>query len=194
MKYVKTFENFDYQSINEEEEFLKNLWNKFTSFLTSIKDRKVKSIVENIKETLESKKDEPEVKKFLKELSDRYNSLSQSDKDELSSLNPETLIEDMKEAPVSENRRNRRSNKMNESVDLNGVIGNILRRIGIGSAVTGFITWAVATFQSVGVLGKILGTNLSIDTPWVPVVSVIAAVLVAPALIAYGGHLRGDNA
>jgi len=38
MKYVKTFENFSYSTVNEEEEFLKALWQKFTSFISNLRD------------------------------------------------------------------------------------------------------------------------------------------------------------
>ena len=71
MKYVKKFENFSYSSINEEEEFLKALWQKVTNFFSGLKDKAAKDVAEKIKSQLEAKKDDPKIQQFLKELQEK---------------------------------------------------------------------------------------------------------------------------
>ena len=51
---VKTFENFSYSPINEEEEFLKALWQKVTNFFSGLRDKAAKEVAEKVKSELES--------------------------------------------------------------------------------------------------------------------------------------------
>lgn len=188
MKYVKTFENFSYNTVNEEEEFLKALWQKFTGFLSSLRDNAAKNVAEKVKEQLEAKKDDPKIQEFLKELKARVDALPTEDKAKLEEMkaNPEEVIEKAKEleAEVTESLR------LNEEVDWKAITGKVLKYLGVSGALSGLITWAIACLQGYGMLGAIGGVMLYSIT-WVPIVAVVAAVIVCPILMTVGDSLQG---
>ena len=189
MKYVKTFENFSYSTVNEEEEFLKALWQKFTSFISNLRDDAAKNVAEKVKEQLEAKKDDPKIQEFLKELKERVDALPAEDKAKLEEMknNPEATIEKVKEieAEVTESLR------LNEEVDWKMVIGKVLKFLGLSTSLSGLITWAVACLQGCQMLGAIGGVTLY-SIAWVPIVSVLCAVILGPVLMVSGDSLKGE--
>jgi len=189
MKYVKTFENFSYSTVNEEEEFLKALWQKFTSFISNLRDDAAKNVAEKVKEQLEAKKDDPKIQEFLKELKERVDALPAEDKAKLEEMknNPEATIEKVKEieAEVTESLR------LNEEVDWKMVIGKVLKFLGLSTSLSGLITWAVACLQGCQMLGAIGGVMLY-SIAWVPIVSVLCAVILGPVLMVSGDSLKGE--
>ncbi len=188
MKYVKTFENFSYSSINEEEEFLKALWQKVTNFFSGLRDKAVKEVAEKVKSELEARKDDPKIQEFLKELQERVAALPAEDKAKLEEMqaNPEETIAQVKEveAEVTESLR------LNEEIDWTKVTGKILKALGLSSALGGLITWAIACLQGYQVLGAIGGVMLY-SVAWVPIVSVLCAVILGPILMVSGDSLQG---
>lgn len=189
MKYVKTFENFSYSTINEEEEFLKALWQKFTGFLSGLRDKAAQEVAEKVKEQLEAKKDDPKVQEFLKELQERVAALPAEDKAKLEEMknNPQETIDAVKEIQdeVTESLR------LNEEIDWKNIIGKVVKYLGLSTALSGLLTWGVACLQGYGMLGAIGGLMLYSIT-WVPVVSVLCAVILGPVLMTVGGSLSGE--
>ena len=189
MKYVKTFENFSYSTINEEEEFLKALWQKFTGFLSGLRDKAAQEVAEKVKEQLEAKKDDPKVQEFLKELQERVAALPAEDKAKLEEMksNPQETIDALKEVQdeVTESMR------LNEEIDWKNIIGKVVKYLGLSAALSGLLTWSVACLQGYGMLSAIGGVML-FTVPWVPIVSVLCAVIIGPILMTVGGSLAGE--
>ena len=188
MKYVKTFENFSYNSVNEEEEFLGALWNKVTNFFSKLKDKAVKEVAETVKDQLEAKKDDPKIQEFLKELQERVAALPAEDKAKLEEMqaNPEATVEKIKEVETEVVE----SLRLNEEIDWKAITGKILKVLGLSSALGGLLTWSVACLQGYGMLGAIGGVMLY-SVAWVPVISVLCAVILGPILMVSGDSLQG---
>ena len=188
MRYVKTFENFSYNSINEEEGFFGDTWQKIKDLFSMIKDDYARSVVDKIQNQLKLSADQPEMQKFYKELQEKINALPAEDKAKLEEMknNPSEVIEKVKEieSEVTESLR------LNEEVDWQKLTGKVLKFLGVSSALGGVITWAVACLQGYGMLGAIGGLMLY-SIAWVPIVSVLCAVILGPVLMVSGDSLQG---
>lgn len=186
MKYVKTFENF---SINEEEGFFGDIYQKIKSFFSGLKDKAAQEVGEKIKSELEKRKEDPKIQEFLKELQQRISDLPAEDKAKLEEMksNPQETIEVLKEVQdeVTESLR------LNEEIDWKFITGRVIRYLGLSASLAGLLTWGVACLQGYGMLGAIGGVMLY-SVAWVPVVAVITAVLVGPILITTGASLSGE--
>lgn len=188
MRYVKTFENFSYNSINEEEGFFGDAWQGIKNFFSSFKDNYMRSMAEKIQDQLKLSADQPEMQKFFKELQERINALPAEDKAKLEEMkkNPEAVIEQVKEveAEITESLR------INEEVDWKSITGKVLKFLGLSSALSGLITWSIACLQGYGMLSAIGGVML-FSVPGLPILAVLCAVILGPALMVTGDSLQG---
>lgn len=96
MRYVKTFENFNYEPLNEGIiDWAKDIWNKAKAWWQNWKDERKKKAAQAIATALEENKDNPEVQKKLAEIKAAQENLSPEEKKQLETLKDEKKIDEL---------------------------------------------------------------------------------------------------
>lgn len=206
MKYIKTYENFNYSSINEEEEIFKKIGEFFTGIYNRVKakfqnwkDAKKKAAVEKISAFLEKNKDNAKVQEIIAKIQAEYAKMSENDKKQLESFQNEAKIDEMNkklEGAGLEEMMPAKEGKINESLILENaatVIGNIAKYAAVGIALAAIIYWGFAMITLVGagyVMAGIVGAGMSAGGFSV----IICAVLGACGILGAAGSAMAGEA
>jgi hypothetical protein len=191
MKYVKTFENFSYSPINEEEEIFKKIGEFFTGLYNKAKakfqnwrDAKKKAAVEKISTFLEKNKDNAKVQECIAKIQGEYAKLDEKEKQQLESFQNEAKIDEMNkklENSGLEEMMPAKEGKINESLILENaatVIGNIAKYAAVAVGVAAILYWGFAMITLVGagyVMAGIVGAGMSAGGFSVIICAILAA-------------------
>jgi hypothetical protein len=213
MKYVKTFENFTYSPINEEEEifkkigeFFSGLYNKVKEKFKSWKDSKKKEAAEKIANLLEKNKDNPKVVEMTAKIQAEYEKLSESEKKQLEDLQSNESAIDrigsgLDKAGIEEliptDKEKANESALYESLILESTasewIGRIMKYTAVGIGIATILYWGVAMMTLVGagyIASFLVGAGMSAGG----FSAIICAVLGACGITgAIGGSLAGDD-
>jgi len=174
MKYVKTFESFNYNPVNEGMfgdaiNWVKNAWEKAKAWWSNWKDERKKKAAQAILTALEKNKDNPEVQKKLAEIKAAEEKLNPEEKKQLESLKDEKKIEELGKAlegspelakPLKESLFYlHASGKLNEGIELNEAlileglketVGKALYAIGLSVGVVAVIIMMIGLCTMTG--------------------------------------------
>ena len=210
MKYVKTFENFSYSPINEEEEIFKKIGEFFSGVVAKVKDKfkgwrdsKKKAAAEKIATLLEQKKNDPKVIEMTQKIQAEYAKCSDNEKKQLAELQTNEAMIDklgagLDKAGIDELMPTEKANEsaIYESLILESNtkewIGRIMKYTALGIAVASILYWGVAMCTLVGagyIASFLVGAGMSAGGFSV----IICAVLGACGIIGMtGGALSGE--
>lgn len=217
MKYVKTFENFTYSPINEEEEIFKKIGEFLSGLAAKVKDKfkgwrdaKKKAAAEKIATLLEQKKNDPKVIEMTQKIQAEYAKCSDAEKKQLADLQTNEAAIDklgagLDKAGIGELMPTEKGavegEKANESAIYESLIlesntkewiGKIMKYTALGIAIATILYWGVAMCTLVGagyIASFLVGAGMSAGGFSV----IICAVLGACGILgATGGALSGE--
>ena len=201
MKYVKTFENFTYSPINEEEEIFKKIGELFSGLVSKVKakfqswrDAKKKAAAEKIATLLEQKKNDPKVIEMTQKIQAEYAKCSDAEKKQLADLQTNEAMIDklgagLDKAGIEELAPAEKANEsaIYESLILESNtkewIGRIVKYAAVGVAVAAIIYWGFAMMTLVGgyvAVTALLGGGMTAGG----VSAIVCAVLAGCGIIA----------
>jgi hypothetical protein len=211
MKYVKTFENFTYSPINEEEEifkkigeFFSGLYGKVKEKFKSWKDSKKKEAGEKIAGLLEKNKDNPKVVEMTTKIQEEYAKLSDAEKKQLQDLQSnessvDKIAAGLDKAGIEELMPTEKTNEgaLYEALILESTssewIGRIMKYTAVGIGIAAILYWGVAMMTLVGagyIASFLVGAGMSAGG----FSAIICAVLGACGITgAIGGAVAGDD-
>jgi hypothetical protein len=174
MKYVKTFESFNYESTNEGWLWGEgNIWKKAKDAFVNWKNEKLKSVADKLAKAIDEKKDDPEMQEALENVKREAEKLPAEDKQKIA----EFAKGEIPEVEVS------------ESLLLEGdtpMLNKILMRIGLSTAAFGFVSAMITLLKITGAVAGATMFGVFIGTA----IGICAGILAIGGVIAAIGHTR----
>jgi hypothetical protein len=174
MKYVKTFESFNYESTNEGWLWGEgNIWKKAKDAFVNWKNEKLKAVADKLAKAIDEKKDDPEMQEVLEKIKIEAEKLPAEDKQKIAEFSKGEIPEV----------------EVSESLLLEGdtpMINKILMRIGLSTAAFGFVSLMITLFKLTGAIAgsTFLGVYIGIA------VGICAGILAIGGIITTIGHTR----
>lgn len=177
MKYVKTFENFNYDQTNEGWLWGEgNIWKKAKDAFVNWKNKKLKDVADKLAKAIDEKKDDPKMQEALAKIKESSENLTEQDKKK---------IEEFSKGEIPEV-------EVSESLLLEGdtpLVNKILMRLGLSTAAFGLISWLIIALKLTGALAGSTFFGIYIGTA----VALAAGLLIIGGVITTIGHTRQQD-
>jgi hypothetical protein len=177
MRYVKTFESFNYDSTNEGLLWGEgNIWKKAKDAFLNWKNNRLKAAAEKITKAIEEKKDDPRMQEALENVKREAEKLPAEDKQKIAEFAKGQIPED----------------EVSESLLLEGdtpMLNKILMVLGLTTAAFGFISTLITMLKITGALAGSTMFGMFIGTA----IGVCIGILAVGGVIAYIGQSRQDD-
>jgi hypothetical protein len=177
MKYVKTFESFNYESTNEGWLWGEgNIWKKAKDAFVNWKNEKLKAVADKLAKAIDEKKDDPQMQEALEKIKIEAEKLPAEDKQKIA----EFAKGQIPEVEVS------------ESLLLEGdtpMLNKILLRIGLSTGAFGLVSALITLLKITGAVAGATFLGVYIGTA----IAVCCGILAVGGVIAYIGQSRQDD-
>lgn len=177
MKYVKTFENFNYEQANEGWLWGEgNIWKKAKDAFLNWGNQKLKSIADKLAKAIDEKKDDPEMQEALENVKREAEKLSEEDKQKIAEFS-------QGEIPEVE---------VSESLLLEGdtpMLNKILLRMGLSIGAFGFVSALITMLKITGAVAGSTFLGVHIGTA----IAIAAGILAVGGVISYIGASRQET-
>ena len=174
MKYVKTFESFNYETTNEGLLWGEgNIWKKAKDAFVNWKNKKLQSIGDKLAKAIDDKKDDPQMQEALENIKKESEKLPEKDKQKIAEFSKGEIPEV----------------EVSESLLLEGdtpMLNKILLRIGLSVAAFGFVSALITLLKITGAIVGSTFFGVYIGTA----IAIAAGILAVGGVISYIGHSR----
>jgi hypothetical protein len=177
MKYVKTFESFNYESTNEGWLWGEgNIWKKAKDAFVNWKNEKLKAVADKLAKAIDEKKDDPQMQEALEKIKIEAEKLPAEDKQKIAEFSKGEIPEV----------------ELSESLLLEGdtpMLNKILMRIGLSTAAFGFVSAMITLLKITGAVAGTTFLGVYIGTA----IGICAGILAIGGVITAIGHTRQDD-
>jgi hypothetical protein len=177
MKYVKTFESFNYETTNEGLLWGEgNIWKKAKDAFVNWKNKKYQEVADKLSKMIEEKKDDPQMQEAITKVQEASKSLSAEDK---------AKIGEFAKGQIPEGEA------ISEALLLEGdtpVINKILKVLGLSTGAFGLISASITLLKITGALAgaTMFGVFLG------PALAIFCGLMAIGGIISCVGFVRAD--